>query len=167
MSHAGDDLLKFAINNENEVFLKYAFRLEVFPAKILSSSLIITFLMDVLQDGTKTELMLNVLIFCDFGSWSHNQIQDFIDFLGEMVDPDKEQNMMYKSYNPILSICLCCEFLEKIGEAISNFAHDCSGLSGDIQGLGECLIDNMEGEHVQAIFMDTDFLDRTVLKLIT
>ena len=71
MNHAGEDLLEFAIDNENEVFLKYAFRLEVFAPKILSSVKMINFLMDVLKDGTKTELMLNVLIFCEFGSWKH------------------------------------------------------------------------------------------------
>ena len=79
--------------------------------------------MEVLRDGTKTELMLNVLIFCDFGAWKPCSIEDFLDFLGEIVDPDKEQNLMYKSYNPILSICLICEFLGGIGDAISVYAH--------------------------------------------
>jgi hypothetical protein len=76
--------------------------------------------------------MLNVLIFCDFGQWKQNQITEFIEFLAEMVDPDIEQNMMFKSYNPIMSICLCCEFLDKIGDAISSFKHECSGLSEEI-----------------------------------
>jgi hypothetical protein len=66
-----------------------------------------------------------------------------------------------------MSICLCCEFLERIGDAMSIFKHECSGLSGDIQSLGEQLIDSMNGDFVPTIFMDTDFLDRTVLKLIT
>lgn len=88
--HANNDLLKFAIDNENEVFLKYAFRLEVFDASILCKSEMIVYLMEVLRDGTKTELMLNVLIFCDFGEWKAPQIEDFLEFLEEMVDPDKE-----------------------------------------------------------------------------
>ena len=165
--HANDGLLKFAIDNENEVFLKYAFRYEVFDGAILCTANNITYLMEVLRDGTKTELMLNVLIFCDFGAWKPCSIEDFLDFLGEIVDPDKEQNLMYKSYNPILSICLICEFLGGIGDAISVYAHQCDGLSGDIQALGEQLIDQLDSEHIPAIFMDTDFMDRTVLKLIT
>ena len=84
-----------------------------------------------------------------------------------MIDPDKELNLMYKSYNPIMSVCLCCEFLEKIGDSISIFKHDCSNASGDIQNLGEQIIENMSKDYVPNIFMDTDFLDRTVLKLIT
>lgn len=74
---------------------------------------------------------------------------------------------MYKCYNPILVICLCCEFLTKIGNTISFFTHTCASLSGDLQSLGEKLIENMDEDIVESIFMDNDFLDRTTLKLIT
>jgi len=36
-----------------------------------------------------------------------------------------------------------------------------------MQQLGEKLIENMQEEFVAMIFMDTDFLDRTVLNMIT
>jgi len=37
---------------------------------------------------------------------------------------------MYKCTNPILTICLCCEMLYKIGNAINYFKHEGDGLSG-------------------------------------
>jgi hypothetical protein len=78
-----------------------------------------------------------------------------------------EQNMVYTCYNPILTICLCCEFLMKIGEAIGYFKHEGEILSLRLQDLGNKLIDGIEIKYVNDIFMDTDFLDRTVLKIIT
>ena len=119
-----------------------------------------------LQMASKTEMMLNILIFNDFGKWKQEEIKTFIEFINEMTDT-KEQNLVYKCYNPILVICLCCEFLMKIGNAISNFKHEGAMLSQDLQSLGEKLIEGMDSKIIERIFMDTDFKDRTVLKHIT
>ena len=86
-------------------------------------------------------MLLNVLIFADFGRWLQNEVRDFLDFIDESVLGANEQNLMYKCYNPILVICLCCENLTKIGKAISLFAHRGNNLSSSLQGLGEQLID--------------------------
>mmetsp|Transcript_37727 Transcript_37727/g.57768 ORF Transcript_37727/g.57768 Transcript_37727/m.57768 type:complete len:137 (+) Transcript_37727:1216-1626(+) len=128
---------------------------------------IIEVILKILNQGNKTELILNVLIFADFGRWKQEKLRRFIDFIGEITDSSKEQNLMYKCYNPIMTICLCCEFLMKIGNAISLFKHEGNNLGADLQDLGEKLIDNMEEDFIETVFMDTDFLDRTVLKLIT
>ena len=47
------------------------------------------------------------------------------------------------------------------------FNHLCGEISLSLQKLGEKLIDNMEEANVESVFTETDFLDRTVLKLIT
>lgn len=88
------------------------------------------------------ELLLNVLIFADFGRWPQGELRDFIDYVAEITD-SQDQNLMYKCYNPILTICLCCENLMKIGNAVSLFKHEGMGLSGDLMGLGEKLIEEM------------------------
>jgi hypothetical protein len=76
-------------------------------------------------------MILNVLIYNDFGKWRQNEIKEFITFVQSMTDT-KEQNLVYKCYNPILVICLCCEFLMKIGNAISLFKHEGANLSSDL-----------------------------------
>ncbi|MFO0116907.1 MAG: hypothetical protein ACK521_04600 [bacterium] len=70
-------------------------------------------------------------------------------------------------YNPILTICLACEQLNIIGEKVAIFKHECESLIGDMQQLGSKIIENLDEENVNAIFMDTDFKNRTVLNLIT
>lgn len=123
-----------------------------------------------LVDGTKTELILNVCLFTDFASWKRSDIEKFMEFLNEAVDPGVEQNLMYKCYNPILVICLSCIFLDEIGEAISEKHHECHELISGLADLGEQIIANIEEtdkNEIHKIFMDVDFHDRTVLNLIT
>ena len=110
--HAHIDLLKFALNNENELFLKFALKFDVFESGLLETKDMIDTIMKTLIDGTKTELILNVCIYSDFSAWKRPDIDRFMEFLNCTIDPDKEQNLMYKCYNPILVICLSCIFLE-------------------------------------------------------
>lgn len=60
------DLFIYCIKNENEVFLKHALRNSVFPGTMLADSEIINEILNTFQLGVKTELLLNILIFCDF-----------------------------------------------------------------------------------------------------
>jgi len=52
--------------------------------------------------------------------------------MSAIVETD-ELNLMYKCYNPILIICLCCEFLMKIGNAISFFKQEANNMSVAMQ----------------------------------
>lgn len=63
-------------------------------------------------------------------------------------------------FNPIQVICLCCEFLGLIGEAISEFAHTGVTLSAELLALGESIVDCDTLEDplaVEKIFMEADF----------
>ena len=123
-------------------------------------------ILEILKQGTKTEIVLNMFIYADFSRWKQDYIKEFIEFIKQFVE-SKEPNLMYKCYNPILTICLSCEFLTKIGNAIAFFKNEVNNLISQLLTLGEKLIENMNSNVVSIIFMDTDFLDRTVLKLIT
>ena len=55
-----------------------------------------------------------------------------------------------------------------IGDSISMYKHECEGTSQALHSLGEKLIENMDEAKIsiETIFMETDFHDRTVLRLI-
>lgn len=127
-SDANKKLLEFALNNSNLQFLKQAFRNTIIQASYLNDKEMIHIILGILKQGTKIELVLNVLIFADFSRWEQDDIKMLIEFMSEIVDSG-EQSLMYKCYNPILTICLCCEFLMKIGNAISFFKHEAHNLS--------------------------------------
>jgi hypothetical protein len=88
--HAHIDLLKFALFNENELFLKFALRYDVFESGLLDTKDMIDTIMKTLIDGTKTELMLNVCIYSDFSAWKRPDVVKFIDFLTDITNPEKE-----------------------------------------------------------------------------
>jgi hypothetical protein len=85
------------------------------------------------------------------------------------------------SYNPILTISLCGEYLNRIMRnlkyiydmtliifiEISSFKRDCVFIKKKLMLLGKKIVSNLEGDDiVEKIFLDKDFLNRTVLKII-
>jgi hypothetical protein len=77
---------------------------------------------------------------------------------------------MYCCYNPILAICLVCESLDRIGGDNARYQLDCENISTALQSFGSKIIDNIdpkEKQIIESIFMDTDFEDRTVFRIIT
>lgn len=114
--------------------------------------------------------MLNVLVHAEFSRWDQGSLKRLIDWIDTIVDPDKEPEVVMKCWNPIQAICLCCDFLTKIGNAVSMYHHTSITLREELLGLGEQLVacDLLEeNDKVEKIFMAKDFLDRTVLNLIS
>ncbi len=114
------------------------------------------------------ELLLNVLLFCDFSRWEQSQLRIFIDLLKRIIDTSSiSQNPILLSYNPILSICLCCEFLIKIGKNVKIFDLECKKNAGKLMELGHKIIESFDDDKIDPIMNDTDFKDRTLLKIIS
>lgn len=125
--------------------------------------------MEILDQGYATDMMLNVLVHANFSRWNLPSLKRLIDWIDTIVNPDMEPEVVMKCWNPIQCICLCCDFLTKIGEAVNMFHHRSLTLKDSLLGLGEQLVacDTMDdNEKVEKIFMAKDFLDRTVLNMI-
>lgn len=114
------ELFIFALNNSNEMFLKYAFRDTNLGPAIFSAdnfkyegdeSPVISEIFKMMDEGVQTELILNTLIFAEIGKWKHEDVATFLEFIEEMISTDIEPNLMMMCYNPIQVICLSCEIL--------------------------------------------------------
>ena len=66
-----------------------------------------------------------------------------------------------------MTICLASEFCIKISKYQNIFRHECKGVVQKLMALGDKIVDNFEDEKIEKIFLDTDFKDRTLLKIIT
>ena len=111
----GHLLLKYAISNSNEIFLKYAFKNALFPDFITKeNSERVEELLSILNQGTQVELILNIFIYADIENWNNTHMREFINIAQNIVSGDREQNLMFCCYNPILVVCLFCEGLERI-----------------------------------------------------
>lgn len=66
-----------------------------------------------------------------------------------------------------MAIGLTIQFLNRLKRDFNEFDMECHKLVEKFQILGHLIIENMQFDHVEEIFMDRDFLDRTVLNIIT
>lgn len=69
IDNADEDLLMFCLHNYNETFLKFAFRNSIFGTQLLNTTTIIKTILSIFENGSKSELILNVLLFADFSRW--------------------------------------------------------------------------------------------------
>lgn len=70
-------------------------------------------------------------------------------------------------YNYIITICLACEILKKIGSQFNYYKQTTRTKIDDLLTLGDKILDNLDEDHIEKYFMDRDFKNRSVLKIIT
>jgi len=68
-----EDLFKFAFNNANSLFIKFAFKHDVINPDMLHKKEMINFVLRKLKSFNQTELLMNILIFTDFRQWSDQE----------------------------------------------------------------------------------------------
>lgn len=161
------ELMVFAIRNQNEHFLRFALFHSLLGAQFFAEDKVREELLAQLESKAKTVFVLNVLIFADFSRWPQLHLRRFIDCVDEMTGEPHEQNRIVLTYNPILCICLSCLHLTAIGDSISFFKHRGSTVSAALLDLGSAVIGDMADESIRPVFMDKDFMNRTVLHIIT
>ena len=167
IDNADKDVLIFALHNYNEIFLKYALRNSIFGSNILTQEGIIEQILKIFSTGAKSELILNVLLFSDFSRWEQKVLRSFLDMIKEIITNGHEQNRILLCYNPVLAICLSSEFVNKIAGYQNIFRHECKVVLHKLMALGDKIVDNLDDDKVEKVFLDTDFRDRTLLKIIT
>jgi hypothetical protein len=164
---ADEALLLFAMQNFNEIFLKYALRNSIIGSNIMVSQDVIEAILKIFKRGTRSELLLNVMLFSDFTRWKQAELKNLLDMLKEIVSEEHERNRILLCYNPVLTIALACEFLDKIATNKNILRHECKLVKEKLMTLGSFIIDNIEDEKIEKVFLDADFRDRTVLKIAT
>jgi hypothetical protein len=155
------------LNNFNEAFLKYSLRNSIIGITLMTLPSVLDHILDLFAKGAKSELILNVLLFSDFTRWETVKLRSLLDMIGEMVTEEHEQNRIMLCYNPIMAIALGCEFLNQISANKNIFRHECNIVKNQLLTLGENIIDNIEDDKIEQVFLDKDFKDRTVLKIAT
>jgi len=70
-----------------------------------------------MEDGAKTNLILNVLLLIDIGVWSFDSTVDLILSIEALYDGADLDNKLLLSNNPLMSIALSSELLSNIGDA--------------------------------------------------
>lgn len=105
------ELFKLCIHNNNEIFLAYALHNNLFPNRFVDRDEIIKKMLSDLGNGEKSDFYLNMINFANFSLWHHRHLVTLISFFKEIATNDYAHNRILLSYNPILYICLSCEYL--------------------------------------------------------
>ncbi len=69
VDYADVQLLKFALNNFNEYFLKHALRNSIIGSQLMIDKEVINEIFTLFKKRMRSELILNVLLFSDFSRW--------------------------------------------------------------------------------------------------
>ncbi len=69
VDYADVQLLKFALNNFNEYFLKHALRNSIIGSQLMIDKEVINEIFTLFNKRMRSELILNVLLFSDFSRW--------------------------------------------------------------------------------------------------
>lgn len=113
---------------------------------------IIKEILKIFEQGSKTELILNILIYTEFHHWEQKHLKVFVKNIKSILISSHENNRILLCYNPILSIALSCEFLSKVGDACNIFEEECKVLIKEMLRLGRKIIYNMDEDRVPKIF---------------
>jgi len=121
-----------------------------------------------LDNGAKTNLILNVLLLIDIGVWSFNDSARLIGSIQELLGGKELDNKLLLSNNPLMSIALSSELLSNIGRSKERYKEQCESVKKDLLDLGLVFNSKIdELEEFEMLINDTDFRNRSVLKIIT
>ena len=125
-------------------------------------------ILKLLDNGSKTNLILNVLLLIDIGVWSFNESARLISSIQELLTGKELENKLLLSNNPLMSIALSSELLSNIGRSKERYKEQCESVKDELLELGLVFNSKIEKlEEFEKLINDTDFRNRSVLKIIT
>ncbi len=70
--------------------VRYAFRNSIFASSMLNLKVIINNILELFDIGSKSELLLNVLLFADFSRWKQKQLKMLMEMIEEIINSGHE-----------------------------------------------------------------------------
>jgi hypothetical protein len=111
-----------------------------------------------MENGSKTNLILNVLLLIDIGVWSFEETARLISSIEELLSGEELDNKLLLSNNPLMSIALSSELLSNIGDAKERYKEQCESVKEELLDLGlvfNARIDDIE--EFESLINDVDF----------
>jgi hypothetical protein len=129
-------LFLFGITNGNDLFTKTVLRKNIFDKQIFKQAKVVDEMISMLNDGSKTNFILNTLNMVDISVWDNKKIEELLEKFSNFVEEIFDKNKLLMSYNPLMSIALSAELCDKISNARAKFYNDAKGLRDDVLDLG-------------------------------
>lgn len=135
---------------------------------IFREDTVIIEILTILKEGYRTNFLMNILSLIDISVWKNKHLKDLIEIINDYVDENYDKNRLLLSPNPLMSIALAAELLNKIGDARRKFENECVKIKNQLLALGKMYSRKIEDEkYFESLIMGIDFKKRTVIKTIT
>mmetsp|Transcript_23331 Transcript_23331/g.22967 ORF Transcript_23331/g.22967 Transcript_23331/m.22967 type:complete len:135 (-) Transcript_23331:205-609(-) len=119
----------FALTNGNEEFLKTALLSNAFDKMFFRDEVIIIQILQVLLEGYRIHLVLNVLNLIEIDVWKNKYLKEIVDSFKNYLEDQYYDNRLLLSYNPLLTIALSLEILKKVANSRRKFENECMKIS--------------------------------------
>jgi hypothetical protein len=111
---------------------------------------------------------MNILTLIDISVWKNKHLKELIDVINDYVEESYDKNRLLLSHNPLMSITLASELLNKIANSRRKFENECNKIQNQLLELGKMYSRKIDDEkYYEGLIMGEDFKGRTVLKTIT
>lgn len=120
-----DHLFVYCIRHGNNNFLKNALVKAAFDKMIFREDIIIDEMLSILKDGHRTNFLLNILVLIDISVWKNKYLKDLIEIFQSYASDTYDKNRLLLSSNPLLTIALACEILNKVASARRKYESEC------------------------------------------
>ena len=117
--------------------------------------------------GKKIELWFNILIYTDFSRWKQTDIKRLISFIESFVKENDEKNNILLTANTIMVLAHAWEFLLLIGKTLKIFSRQTQQLIDRIGNLSAKIVENIDDDLIETIFLGRDFKERSLIKIVT
>ena len=87
---------------------------------------VITSILDILSQGSRTNFLLNVLSLVNIDSWKNKHLKELIQIINDYVEENYDKNRLLLSPNPLMSIALAAEILQVVGKSRRKFENECN-----------------------------------------
>lgn len=121
-SHDIDDkLFLYALQNNNTLFMQQALLMGAFDPCVFKNDEVIKWMMIFLEEGNKTNYILNVLMLSDVTLWKNLHINKLVEMFNNFTEESFDENRLLLSNNPLMSITLTADLLTKIAKSKRRF----------------------------------------------
>mmetsp|Transcript_39182 Transcript_39182/g.37574 ORF Transcript_39182/g.37574 Transcript_39182/m.37574 type:complete len:166 (+) Transcript_39182:1560-2057(+) len=111
---------------------------------------------------------MNILTLIDISLWKNKHMNELLDALTEYVDDPYDKNKLLLSPNPMMTIALACEIIDKVANTRRKFENKSNRAKEQLLDLGKMYSLKIEDEKFyEKLIMGMDFKSRSVLKIIT
>lgn len=92
-----------------------------FERHIFKDPKVVEEIVKFMDQGSKTNQMLNTLILIDIEVWNNEQLQSLIEKFDNFIEESFDTNNLMLSENPLMSIALSAQLLERISISKKRF----------------------------------------------